>query len=335
MSAAAAAAAAPSPTATAAAAAAEAVKAYADYEAARDGATADARLSEVIMMLKGVLRPTPTERKPHEDRLVKWATTPQRRLDFVTVLLLLHKGPPQELMPAEWRQAVQCLQNVISRWWRPPTSKVPAEGDGPSDAEEPEEEEPEEEEPEEDPNFMGAGQGTQLRQMLLEAVASPNRARQDDVQLGLEAVVAQICRLDGLEAWPELMPRLLELAAATRSSSDEPGAATPSSPAAYGSCVECCLQELSRLYSGPGGYLQRGERIEVAAAVQIELKQRLAVCDRIPDASVLAVDACFLALGLVLQAASPWNPCLVFGRALVVVAALTLWRGASVSVAGR
>ena len=131
----------------------------------------------LVQALKGALQPDAAIRKPYEEALQAWEGVPT----YCTLLLQLYATAAAELPQPERLLAVLCLKNAVIRRWH-------ARRD--------------------DEDAIPDDEKAVLRLGLLEAVTEPDR------QIGaqLEVLVAQIGRLDGLLAWPELIPRLLELA---------------------------------------------------------------------------------------------------------------------------
>ncbi|KAL1524636.1 hypothetical protein AB1Y20_019523 [Prymnesium parvum] len=131
-------------------------------------------LAELATALQGSLLPE-KERKPYEEALQNWEACD----GFASALLHLYSAPPPQVGHPERLLAILCLKNAVTRRWHSHRDDEPPISD-------------EEKE--------------RLRNGLLHAVQEPDR----QLALQLQLVVAIIARMDGLIAWPSLLPRLLD-----------------------------------------------------------------------------------------------------------------------------
>ena len=131
--------------------------------------------------LCGALRPAAEERRPYEHLLTHWETAP----GFCSGLLRLYGSPPAQFGLSERLLAVLCLKNTVARRWQ---DRGVDEGSGLADSEK-----------------------AAVRAALLAALDEP----ETQLSAQLLLVLAQVARLDGIPAWPELMPALLQAASRT------------------------------------------------------------------------------------------------------------------------
>ena len=130
--------------------------------------------SSLAHALHGALSTETEHRQACEAVLAQWEAVG----GFCSALLALYAAPPDGLGQPPRLLAVLCLKNAVNRRWHQRRQDEPAI----SDAEK-----------------------TVLRNGLLHTLDEPDT----QIWAQLEVVIATIGRLDGLPAWPELMPTLL------------------------------------------------------------------------------------------------------------------------------
>ena len=135
----------------------------------------------LVEALHGALQPEQANRRAYEEALGQW----EGCTGFSSALLQLYASPPPGLGQPERLLAVLCLKNTVTRRWHQRRQDEPTI----SDAEK-----------------------ASLREGLLCCLDEAD----GQIWVQLELLMAVIARLDGLGAWPQLMPTLLE--AASRSS---------------------------------------------------------------------------------------------------------------------
>ena len=118
----------------------------------------------------------------YEQELQEWELAP----GFCSALLRLYASPPAQFGVPERLLAVLCLKNAVARRWQ---HRGVDEGSG----------------------GLADSEKAAVRAALLAALDEP------EAQLAAQLllVLAQVARLGGLAAWPELMPSLLHAAART------------------------------------------------------------------------------------------------------------------------
>ena len=134
----------------------------------------------LAIALRGALRTE--DRRVYEQELQEWELAP----GFCSALLRLYASPPAQFGVPERLLAVLCLKNAVARRWQ---HRGVDEGSG----------------------GLADSEKAAVRAALLAALDEP------EAQLAAQLllVLAQVARLDGLAAWPELMPSLLHAAART------------------------------------------------------------------------------------------------------------------------
>lgn len=134
-------------------------------------------LEHVVTALRGALESHPRERSRYEDALQSWEGVP----GYGPVLLQLSTMPSRELTSDGRLLAVLCLKNAVLRHWNARRAGEPAVPDA-------------------DKALIRSG--------LLQALDEPEPKLSSQLLL----LIGHVARFDGLPAWPELMPFLLQAA---------------------------------------------------------------------------------------------------------------------------
>ena len=127
--------------------------------------------------LHGALSAADAERQMCEAALSQWESSS----GFCAMLLALHASPPAGLSQPARLLAVLCLKNAINRRWHQRRQDEPA---------------------------IAEDEKAALRDGLLHTLEEAD----PQIWAQLELIIAVIGRLDGLAAWPALMPTLLDMA---------------------------------------------------------------------------------------------------------------------------
>ena len=128
-------------------------------------------------VLDGALSANPEQRQACETILTEWEQTPH----FCSTLLMVYASPPDGLSQESRLLAVLCVKNAVARNWH---------------------------QRRQDQAAIPVNEKSMLKANLLHTISEPNQ----QIWAQLELLMANIGRLDGLAAWPELVPKLLDVA---------------------------------------------------------------------------------------------------------------------------